>query len=198
MKQHAPATARNRAPILAVLRQWLPPRGLVLEIASGTGEHAAFFAAGLPGREWQPSDADPAALSSIAAWREQAGCANLRPPMRLDVRATMWPVDRADSMFCANMIHIAPWECTLGLMAGAGRVLGAGGVLVLYGPFRVGGRHTAISNEAFDADLKARNPLWGVRDLEAVGACAQEAGLDHVDTIPMPANNLCVVWRRRA
>ncbi|MBC7951677.1 MAG: DUF938 domain-containing protein [Rhodospirillaceae bacterium] len=194
MKQHAPATMRNREPILAVLRQWLPTRGLVLEIASGTGEHAAYFAANLSGREWQSSDTDPAALASIAAWREQAGVPNLRPPLRLDVRQP-WPVERADALFCANMIHIAPWDCTLGLMAGAGRVLAPGGVLVLYGPFMVGGV-TAPSNLAFDADLKARNPTWGVRHLEAVGEAAQAAGLDHVETIPMPANNLCVVWRR--
>ncbi|MBC7905298.1 MAG: DUF938 domain-containing protein [Rhodospirillaceae bacterium] len=197
MKQYAPATNRNREPILAVLKQWLPPQGLVLEIASGTGEHAAFFAANLAGREWQPSDAEPSALASIAAWRDEAGLANLRPPVCLDVRDDMWPVDRVDAMFCANMIHISPWECTLGLMTGAGRVFGPGGVLVLYGPFKVGGK-TAPSNLSFDADLKARNPAWGVRDLEAVGACAQAVGLDHVDAIPMPANNLCVVWRKRA
>lgn len=196
MKQHAPATLRNREPILAVLRQWLPPHGLVLEIASGTGEHAAYFAENLPGREWQPSDAEPAALASIAAWRDQVGVPNLRVPLRLDVRAP-WPVERADAVFCANMIHIAPWDCALALVAGAGQVLGPGGVLVLYGPFKIGG-HAAPSNLAFDADLKARNPDWGVRDLEAVGAAAQAAGLDHVDTIPMPANNLCVVWRRRS
>lgn len=198
MKQHAPATARNRAPILTVLRQWLPPQGLVLEIASGTGEHAVFFAENLTGCDWQPSDAEPAAVASIAAWRAQAGLVNLRLPLRLDVCDDLWPVERADAMVCANMIHIAPWDCALGLMAGAGRVLGAGGVLVLYGPFKQGGRHTALSNQAFDADLKARNPHWGVRDLEAVDAAAQAVGLDHMGTVAMPANNLCVVWRRRS
>lgn len=198
MKQHAPATARNRDPILTVLRQWLPPQGLVLEIASGTGEHAVFFAENLTGCDWQPSDAEPAALASIAAWRAQAGLVNLRPPLRLDVCDDLWPVERADAMVCANMIHIAPWDCALGLMAGAGRVLGAGGVLVLYGPFKQGGRHTALSNQAFDADLKVRNPHWGVRDLEAVDAAAQAAGLGHMEAVAMPANNLCVVWRRRS
>lgn len=198
MKQHAPATERNREPILAVLERWLPERGLVLEVASGTGEHAAFFARHLPRLTWQPTDVDAAALASIAAWREEADLPNLLPPRRLDVRAQPWPVARADALFCANMIHIAPWECALALVAGAGSVLTPGGVLILYGPFRVGGRATAPSNQAFDQDLRARNPAWGVRDLEVVGEAAQAAGLDHLDTVPMPANNLSVVWRRRA
>jgi SAM-dependent methyltransferase len=196
-KQHAPATSRNREPILGLLKRWLPATGLVLEIASGSGEHAAFFAGQFPELQWQPSDASRQALASIAAWRAEAGLANLREPLRLDVREP-WPLDRADALFSANMIHIAPWECALALMAGAGRVLRPGGVLILYGPFKVAGRHTASSNQAFDADLRARDPAWGVRDLEAVGAAAQTAGLDHLDTIPMPANNLSVVWRRRS
>ncbi len=197
MKQHAPATARNRDPILAVLQRWLPAQGVVLEIAAGTGEHAAYFAGLFPGLSWQPTDMGEAALASIAAWRQEAGLANLLAPLALDV-CQPWPVEHADAIFCANMIHIAPWRCAQGLMAGAGTVLRPGGVLILYGPFRVGGMHTAPSNDAFDADLRARNPDWGVRDLEAVGALAQAAGLDHLDTIPMPANNLSVVWRRRA
>lgn len=204
VKQHAPATARNREPILAVLARWLPATGTVLEIASGTGEHAAFFAprlagAGLAGAGliWQPSDRDPSALASIAAWVAEAGAPNLRPPLRLDVREQPWPVEQAAAVFSANMIHISPWDCCLGLMAGAGRILPPGGVLILYGPFRLGGRHTAPSNAAFDADLKARDPAWGVRDLEAVGAAAEAAGLDHLATEPMPANNLSVVWRKR-
>jgi SAM-dependent methyltransferase len=197
MKQHAPATARNRDPILEVLRRWLPPQGLVLEIAAGTGEHAVYFAGRLPALTWQPTDVSEAALASIAAWRREAGPANLLAPLRLDV-CQPWPVGRADAIFCANMIHIAPWRCAQGLMAGAGTTLRPGGVLILYGPFRIGGEHTAPSNAAFDADLRARAPEWGVRDLEAVAALAQAAGLDHVDTIPMPANNLSVVWRRRA
>lgn len=194
--RHAPATARNREPILAVLRRVLPARGLVLEIASGTGEHAAFFAASLPGIEWQPSDADPAALDSIAAHRDAAGLANLRTPLVLDVTQASWPVDRADAIVCINMIHISPWRVTEALLDGAARVLGAGGVLYLYGPYRVGGRHTAPSNAAFDADLRARNPAWGVRDVEAVAAEAAARGIDLVETVAMPAQNLSVVLRR--
>ncbi|MEW5728655.1 MAG: DUF938 domain-containing protein [Pseudomonadota bacterium] len=197
MKRHAPATARNREPILAVLDRVLPARGLVLEIASGTGEHAAHFAPRLPRLDWQPTDPDPDALASIAAWAAETGAVNLRPPLVLDVRRP-WPVGQAEAVFCANMIHIAPWECALALVEGAGRVLPAGGVLVVYGPFRVGGRHTAAGNEAFDADLRRRDPAWGVRDLEAVVETAQAAGLDHMETVPMPANNLIVVWRKRA
>lgn len=196
MRRHAAATLRNREPILAVLRRWLPPSGTVLEVASGTGEHAAFFAPAFPWLAWQPTDADPAALESIAAWRGEAGAPNLLPPLPLDVREP-WPMERAEAVFCANMIHIAPWDCAVALVAGSGRVLSPGGVLILYGPFRVGGGHTVPSNAAFDADLRGRDPAWGVRDLEAVGELAQAAGLDHLDTIPMPANNLGVVWRKR-
>jgi hypothetical protein len=199
---HAPATRRNREPILAVLERWLPhalPAGsnLVLEVAAGTGEHAAFFAPRFPGLTWQPTDRDADALASIADWVTQSGAPNLRPPLRLDVRERPWPVEKAAAVFCANMIHIAPWECCGALMAGAGRVLEPGGVLILYGPFKVGGVHTAPSNQAFDADLRARDPAWGVRDLEEVGRLARAAGLDHLDTVAMPANNLTVVWRRR-
>lgn len=197
MKRHAPATLRNREPILAVLKRWLPSSGLVLEVAAGSGEHAAFFAPLFPGLEWQPTDRDADALASIDAWQGEAGIATLRPALALDVRAEPWPVERADAVFCANMIHIAPWDCALALLRGAGRILPAGGLLILYGPFRVGGRHTAPSNEAFDAELRARDPAWGVRDLEAVGEAAQAAGLDHLETAPMPANNLTVVWGKR-
>lgn len=197
MKRHASATLRNRDPILAVLRRWLPATGAVLEIASGSGEHAAFMAPYFPTLTWQPSDAEPCALESIAAWREDIRAPNLLAPLRLDVRQD-WPVARADAIFCANMVHIAPWDCAVALVEGAGRVLSPGGVLILYGPFRLAGRHTAASNEAFDLDLRARDPRWGVRDLEAIGKLAQSAGLDHLDSIAMPANNLSVVWRRRA
>lgn len=194
MKRHAAATLRNRDPILAVLRRWLPERGLVVEVAAGSGEHAAYFAPHFPGLDWQPTDADEAALTSIAAWRAECGAPNLHPPLRLDVRQP-WPVERAEAIFCANMIHIAPWDCALALVAGAGRVLIPGGLLILYGPFRIGGAHTAPGNAAFDADLRRRDPAWGVRDLEAVVEAAQAAGLDHLDTVAMPANNLTVVWR---
>jgi SAM-dependent methyltransferase len=195
-KRHAAATLRNREPILAVLRRWLPVTGTVLEIASGSGEHAAFMAPRFPALIWQPTDAEPAALDSITAWRDECGAANLLAPLRLDVRGE-WPVARADAIFCANMVHIAPWECAVALVKGTGRVLRPGGVLILYGPFRLGGRHTAPSNAAFDLDLRARDPNWGVRDLEAIGALAQAAGLDHLDSVAMPANNLSVIWRRR-
>ena len=193
----APAVARNRDPILQVLRRVLPAHGLVLEIASGTGEHAVHFAGALPGIVWQPTDPDAAALRSIAAWREQAGLPNLRPPLEFDVTASTWPVERADAVVCINMIHISPWRSAEGLMAGAGRVLGPGGVLFLYGPYKEEGRHTAPSNEAFDADLRARNPEWGVRDLGDVSALAASHGLDFVERVAMPANNFSVVFRRR-
>ncbi|WP_213301106.1 DUF938 domain-containing protein [Paraburkholderia sacchari] len=194
----APAAARNAAPILDVLRSALPARGTVLEIASGTGQHAAHFAAALPGIEWQPSDADPRARLSIAAWRTHAGLANLREPLDLDVRREPWPVNAVDAIVCINMIHIAPWEAAVALMKGAGARVAAGGALVLYGPYRRGGAHTAPSNEAFDADLRARDPSWGVRDLEAVEALAQAEGFVCEAVVPMPANNFSVVFRKQA
>ena len=191
----APAAARNREPILAVLREVLPATGVVLEIASGSGEHAMWFAQALPGIEWQPSDGDDGARASIAAWRAQAGLANLRAPVALDAAAPeTWPVARADAVVCVNMIHIAPWAAAEGLFAGAARVLPAGGVLFLYGPYREGGRHTAPSNEAFDADLRRRNPAWGVRDLDAVTALAARHGFALARRVAMPANNLSVVF----
>ncbi|WP_043285508.1 DUF938 domain-containing protein [Paraburkholderia oxyphila] len=193
----APAAARNAAPILEVLRGALPARGTVLEIASGTGQHAAHFAAALPGIEWQPSDADPRARASIAAWRAHTGFANLREPLDLDVRREPWPVAAVDAIVCINMIHIAPWEAAVALMKGAGARIAAGGALVLYGPYRRGGAHTAPSNEAFDADLRARDPAWGVRDLEAVEALAQAEGFVCEAVVPMPANNFSVVFRKQ-
>ena len=149
-----------------MLRRVLPVRGVVLEIASGTGEHAVHFAAALPGLTWHPTDRDPAALHSIAAWRASTPLPNCSPPIELDVTSPAWPVERADAVLCCNMIHISPWRSTEGLIEGAGRVLSPGGVLFLYGPYKESGRHTAPSNEAFDADLRVRNPEWGVRDLE--------------------------------
>jgi len=194
LRRHALATLRNRAPILAVLRRVLPPRGLVLEVASGSGEHAAFFAAALPGLVWQPSDPDADARASTAAWC--GGLPNVRPPLALDAAADAWPLDAADAVVCINMVHIAPWDACAGLVRGAARTLSSGGVLYLYGPYRVGGAHTAPSNAAFDADLRARNPAWGVRELDAVLALAARHGLAHAETVPMPANNLSVVLRR--
>lgn len=192
------ACERNRDPILEVLREELPERGTVLEVASGTGMHAVYFAARLPHVTWQPSDADDAALESVAAWREAEPSENLLPPVRLDVLAPQWPVDAADAIFNANMIHISPWPCTQGLLEGAARLLPAGGPLILYGPYRVGGEHTAPSNARFDASLRARDPRWGVRDLDVVAQVAAEAGFTHERVVPMPANNMIVVFRRSA
>ena len=196
-RRFAPATQRNREPILAVLRRVLPAEGVLLEVASGTGEHAAFFAAALPRLIIQPSDADAQNLASIAAWRDHAGLANLRAPLALDATAERWPVERADAVLCVNMIHIAPWEACVGLVAGAARLLLPGNPLVLYGPFRRGGRHTSPSNEAFDASLRAEDPAWGVRDVDEVDVVAAAAGLHQSELIDMPSNNLCVVLRRR-
>jgi SAM-dependent methyltransferase len=188
--------ARNREPILEVLRRVLPPQGLVVEIASGSGEHAAYFAIALTGVFWQPTDADPRALASIAAHRTAASAPNLLAPLRLDVTAEEWPVERADALVCINMIHITPWAASEGLIAGARRLLRAGGVLYLYGPYRIGGRHTAPSNQEFDAFLRGQNAEWGVRDLTDVTALAARHGLAPAETVPMPANNLSVIFRR--
>jgi hypothetical protein len=195
-KQHAPATQRNREPILAVLDRVLPEQGLVLEIASGSGEHATFFAPRLSGLVWQPTDRDPAALDSIAAWTAELAATNVRPPLLLDVCAPSWPVESADAIFCANMIHISPWEATLGLVRGAGRILPAGGLLVLYGPFMIDHHHTAPSNAAFDESLRARDLSWGVRDLGDVTEAAREQGLQLLERVEMPANNLTCVFER--
>jgi SAM-dependent methyltransferase len=196
MKRHAPAAARNRGPILEVLRPRLPARGLVLEIASGSGEHAVHFAAALPGLVFQPSDPDEEALASIDAWSAESGLANIRPAVALDAASPAWPVPQAAAVLCSNMIHIAPWSAAAGLIAGSARVLADDGLLYLYGPFRRGGRHTAPSNEAFDRDLRRRNPDWGVRDLEAVADLAAAHGFAPPEVVDMPANNLSLVFRR--
>jgi SAM-dependent methyltransferase len=195
---YRPHVARNREPILAVLRRVLPAQGLVLEIASGSGEHVAYFAKELPGLTWQPSDPDEAALASIAAHCADAALPNLLAPLHLDVTAKDWPVGRADVVMCNNMIHISPWAATEGLMAGAERALPAGGILFLYGPYKISGRHTAPTNQAFDEDLRNRNPEWGIRDLADVAALAQRRGFAAPETIEMPANNLSVIFRRFA
>jgi Protein of unknown function (DUF938) len=192
----APAVARNRDPILAVLREVLPAAGTVLEIASGTGEHAVHFAAALPHLVWQPTDPDGEARGSIAAHAAAAGLTNLLPPLELDASAPVWPVTRADALVSINMIHISPWRATQGLMAGAARVLPAGAPLYLYGPYRRHGQHTAPSNAAFDESLRARDPEWGVRDLDEVAALAAEHGLALQRSVAMPANNLSVIFRR--
>ena len=210
-RQYAPATQRNREPILEVLLQVLPPTGTVLEVSSGTGEHAIFFAPRLYPRKWIPSDPNPVARASIAAWREQCPADNLYPPIALDARDPIWSVERDElpeplqdidfkrdpivAIININMIHIAPWSACLGLMAGARRILSQGGILYLYGPFKQGGKHTAPSNAAFDESLRMQNPEWGVRDLDEVVAVAQAQNLFLVGTYAMPANNLSVIFQ---
>lgn len=197
-RQHAPSAARNRDPIWAVLRSELPARGLVLEVASGSGEHTAHFAElSGPGLVFQPSDPNPQARASIDAWAAALGLPNILPALALDAAADVWPVARADVVVCINMIHIAPWASAIGLVRGAARVLPPGGLLFLYGPYKRDGRHTAPSNAAFDADLRRRNPAWGVRDLEAVAGLATAAGFAAPAIATMPANNLCVRFRRQ-
>ena len=196
-RRSSAAAERNRDPILAQLRRWLPPAGRMLEIAAGTGQHAVHFAAALPGWQWQPTDPSTDALASIAAWRAEAGLANLRPPLALDVLAPEWPLPcRFDAIFCANMIHIAPWAACTALMHGASRHLGAHGRLILYGPYLIDGFETAPGNVAFDADLRARNPAWGIRRLEEVAAAAAAAGLALRDRAAMPANNFMLLFGR--
>jgi SAM-dependent methyltransferase len=195
-RRFAPAVARNKAAITEALARHLPAPGLVLEIASGSGEHALHFAAHFPGLRFQPTDPDAAALASIAAWREEAQLANLLPPLMLDVMADTWPVQRADAVVCINMIHIAPWEATAALMRGAARILSPHGMLFLYGPFKQAGEHTAPSNAEFDASLRAQDARWGVRDLEAVACAASAAGFAAPVIESMPANNLSVIFRR--
>jgi hypothetical protein len=210
-QRHAPATARNRGPLLEVLHRVVPraqtrnpgdDRALALEIASGSGEHVVHFAAALPGLLWQPSDLDDVNLASIAAWIAASACGtaaggNVRDPIRLDASAEVWPLTTpVELIFNANMIHIAPWSACVGLLRGAGRYLRPQGLLILYGPYRIAGQHTASSNAAFDLDLRGRNPSWGVRDLEAVVALAADAGLVLRERVEMPANNQTLIFQR--
>jgi len=195
-RRSAPAALRNREPIAEVLTGWLPERGLVLEIASGTGEHAVHFAGRFPQLEWQPSDVHADALRSIEAWHGAAGLPNMRRPVLLDASAPDWPIDRADAVLSINMVHISPWPSALGLIAGAARVLPSGGPLILYGPWLKGDIPTAPSNLEFDADLKARDPDWGLRNVEEFAAAAAEKGLMLEQTRAMPANNLMLLFRR--
>ncbi len=195
-RRYAPATARNRDAILTVLRDILPTDGTVLEIASGTGEHAAWFAGAFPDLVFQPSERTAELLSSIAAHAGDSGHPNIRPALHLDVTAHPWPIDTADAAYNCNMIHIAPWTVAEGLMRGVGTVLKPSAPFLLYGPFRIDGAHTAPSNAAFDESLKAMDPSFGVRDLEAVVALAQENGLSHIETRDMPANNKALIFRR--
>jgi hypothetical protein len=192
VKREAPATARNREPIAAVLETALPASGLVLEIASGTGEHCAFFAERFPQLDWQPSDPDAESRDSIVAWCE--GLANVRPPLALDAAAADWPAEQADAILCVNMVHISPWASTLGLMAGAARLLPTGAPLILYGPYRQQGVETAPSNEKFELWLKGLSPEYGLRWLEDVADVARGFMLERV--VEMPANNLMPIFRR--
>ena len=195
----SPSSARNREPILEVLRRWLPASGTVVEVASGLGEHAARFAEALPAITWQATDRDGETFPILATRLEQAGLPNLPPPLTLDATdADGWPLDRADALVCINMIHISPWAAAQGLMAGAARVLAAGAPLCLYGPYIEADVPTAESNLAFDADLKRRDPAWGLRDLDAVKALAAARGMAFVERVAMPANNLCLLFRRAA
>ena len=197
MKREAYAAARNRAPIAKVLAKELPARGLVLEVASGTGEHAVFFAGTFPQITWQPSDPDEEALQSIAAWRAEYSGDNLLPPIQLDASARDWPLDRADALFCSNMAHISPRAATEGLVAAAGRLLGAGAPLIFYGPWIEPGVETTASNLAFDESLKARNSGWGLRETSWLDDLSKQAGLERSARYEMPANNLMLVYRRR-
>lgn len=195
-RRYAPATARNRELIAAVLGPILPDAGLVLEVASGTGEHVIHFAQCFPALDWQPSDPSADARASIAGWLKAEGPANVRAPLALDAAAESWPIDRADAIVCINMIHISPWEATVGLLRGAGRILPPDAPLYLYGPYRRGDRPLEPSNVGFDENLRSRDPRWGLREVDDVIACAAEYGLAVESVIEMPANNLSIILRR--
>jgi cyclopropane fatty-acyl-phospholipid synthase-like methyltransferase len=198
-RQHSPSAARNREPILAVLRRALSPNAAVLELASGSGEHAVWFARALPGVRWQPSDASAEARASIAAWIESEGLGNVAPPLDIELAAPVWGVEGQapfDALVAINVIHIAPWDATLGLMAGAGRLLADDGVLFTYGAYKRDGRHTAPSNEAFDHWLKQRDERFGVRDVADVEAAARAQGLLLQEVVQMPANNAALLFKR--
>jgi Protein of unknown function (DUF938) len=195
-RRYAPATVRNRDSILDALRDVLPKRGVILEIASGSGEHVVHFARNLPSLAFQPSDSEPEALLSVAAWVKAAEVTNVRAPIVLDAFQSPWPIASADGIICINMIHISPWDATVGLIRGAAAILPRGSPLYLYGPYKRKGFATARSNQAFDQNLRDRNPTWGLRDLEAVAAIAQSAGFSVPTVAEMPAKNLSVVFRR--
>jgi len=196
MKKHAPATLRNRAGIADVLAGELPASGTVLEIASGSGEHAVYFAERFPDLNWQPSDCVSEQIASIAAWGEEAGLANLCAPIELACDRSDWPISEADAVFCANMIHISAWATAEGLFAGASSILGQGAPLMLYGPFIEDDVETAPSNLAFDESLKSRNPQWGIRSLASVDDLANTCGFERRARHEMPANNLMLVYRQ--
>ena len=195
-KRYSPACERNKDVILDVLRDIMPSTGKILEIACGPGQHSVHFAAGLPGVEWQPSDIDPTSITSTLAWRAEADVPNLLDPIILDATEPEWPLTQADGIICCNMIHISPWTVTLGLLDGAARILPNDGILYTYGPYKVGGKHTAPSNEAFDQSLRSQNSEWGVRNLDDVALEARRRGLHLVKTIKMPANNFSVIYKK--
>lgn len=197
-RRHAPATLRNRDAITDVLRGVLPPQGTVLEIASGSGEHIVHFAQAFPHLVWQPSDCEPAALASIAAWAAQAGASNVQPPLAIDAAQPGWPLKRADAILCINMVHISPWDATVGLFKGCAQALDEEAPIILYGPYVEEGVETAVSNLAFDESLKARNPAWGLRHLDDMDRVASEHGFERTGRHEMPANNLTLVYRRRS
>lgn len=196
VRRSAPAALRNREPIADILDEWLPATGLVLEIASGTGEHSVYFARRFPDLEWQPSDIHPDALSSIEAWGDSAGLPNLRPPLAINAAIPDWPIDRADAILSINMVHISPWKSAVGLIEGAARLLAPSAPLMLYGPWLKDDVPTAPSNLDFDADLKRRNPEWGLRRVEDFAAAASDRGFALVDIRQMPANNTMLHFRR--
>jgi len=191
-----PAATRNQAPLLEVLRRVFPAHGLVLEVASGTGQHAAFFTEALPGLQWQTSEYDPDTFDSIEAWRQASHPDRIRAPVRIDATAAVWPVARADAMLCVNLLQVSPWAATLGLLEGAARTLAPGAPLVIYSPMSRGGVHISRGNAEFDARLKAGDPALGVRDADALIEAAVARGLRHDETIDMPANNTVLVFRR--
>ena len=194
-RRSAPAALRNREPIAEVLAEWLPASGLVLEIASGTGEHSVYLAERFSNLDWQPSDLHAAALGSIRSWRAESALSNLREPLVIDAASPGWPIDRADAVLNINMVHISPWTSALGLLDGAARLLPPGGPLILYGPWLSERIESAPSNLAFDTDLKSRDPEWGLRDVEDFAAEAGRRGLAFVAERPMPANNLMLLFR---
>jgi len=196
LRRFAPATARNRGPILAVLERVLPTTGTLLEVGAGTGEHAAFMAPHFPGIAWQPTDPDAEARASIDAWRAYARAPNLRPARELDASSSAWPVDHVEAILAINVVHISPWPTTTGLFSGAGERLSEDGIFYLYGPYRIGGEHTAPSNVAFDASLRGRDPRWGIRDLEALEEQAAAHGLGLRERVAMPANNFSLIFAR--
>lgn len=196
-RMSAPSTARNRIPIFNVLHPRLPADGMVLEIASGAGEHITGLAKqSAPSLVFQPTDPDSDARRSVDAWTRELGLTNVRPAIDLDASTSDWPIKHADVVFCINMIHISPWSATEGLFRGAAKIVPTGGVLFTYGPYRRGGAHTSAGNQSFDADLRSRNPEWGIRDLEEITELATQSGFKEPEVVEMPANNLSLIFKR--